>query len=67
MVGEIVDFLAHGCLPADRHKAREVRRTATRYVLQDGVLYRRTFDGVLLRCLTKEESVNAMKEAHQGS
>lgn len=65
--GCIVDFLAHGRFPKDRHKARDVRRVATQHVLEDGILFRRVLDSNLLRCLTKEESREAMREAHQGS
>lgn len=32
-----------------------VKRLATRYVLLANVLYKRSFDGVLLRCLDDEE------------
>ena len=62
--GHIIDFLFEGRLPDDSHKAREVRRMCTRYVLNEGILYRRGFDGVLLRCLTKEESLQAMCKVH---
>ena len=31
------------------------------------VLYKRAIDGVLLRCLTKQESLVAMREAHEGT
>lgn len=50
-------LLAHGRLPSNRHKACEVRRAATRHVLEDGVLFRWGLDGVLLRCLTHNESI----------
>lgn len=32
-----------------------------------GVLYRRELDGILLRCLTRDERKRAMQEAHKGS
>lgn len=62
-----MDFLAHGRLPEDHLKARDVPRVATQHMLEDGMLSRRVLDGNLLRCLTKEESREAMKEARQGS
>ena len=51
----------------DIHKARDVRRVATRHVLEDGILFRLGLDNILLRCLTKEESFEVMKEEHEGS
>jgi hypothetical protein len=32
----------------------------------DGVLHRRMVEGVLLRCLSKEEAYLAMGEVHEG-
>jgi len=36
--------------------SRRIRFQATKYVLLEGELYYRTIDGVLLRCLDKEEA-----------
>lgn len=63
----IIKFLSHDCLLSNRHKAREVHHATTRHVLEDGVLYRRELDGILLRCLTRDERKRAMQEAHKGS
>ena len=38
--------------------SRRIRFQATKYVLLEGELYYRTIDGVLLRCLDKEEAKN---------
>jgi hypothetical protein len=40
--------------------------SATKYVLLEGELYYRTIDGVLLRCLDKEEAKVLMGEIHVG-
>ena len=45
---------------------RKVRFQATKYVLLEGELYYRTIDGVLLRCLDKEEAKVLMGEIHEG-
>ncbi|XP_051141733.1 uncharacterized protein LOC127258782 [Andrographis paniculata] len=42
-----------------------VRLKALRFQLIDGVLYKRTFEGVLLRCLGPEESIKIMEEICQ--
>ena len=43
-----------------------MRFQATKYVLLEGELYYRTVDGVLLRCLDKEEAKFLMGEIHEG-
>jgi hypothetical protein len=45
---------------------RKVPLQALRYTLLDGELYRRTIDGVLLRCVGREEAKIAMREVHEG-
>jgi len=45
---------------------RSVRFQATKYVLLDDELYYRTLDGVLLRCLSNDESKSLMGEIHEG-
>jgi hypothetical protein len=47
-------------------KDRKVRRRALKYVVIDNMLYRRTLDGVLLKCLSEEEAKVAMGELHGG-
>jgi hypothetical protein len=51
---------------ADRKDRRAPRLLATQYILCDGVLYRRSYEGVHLRCVDKEEVEKLIKEVHQG-
>ncbi|GKD47564.1 reverse transcriptase domain-containing protein, partial [Tanacetum coccineum] len=39
----IVEFISKGTLPHEQKDARRIRRTAQRFELRDGVLYRRSF------------------------
>ena len=39
---------------------------AIQYVLCGGQLYRRSYDGIHLHCLKKEEAERVMEEFHQG-
>ena len=39
---------------------------AIQYILFGGKLYRRSYDGIYLRCLKKEETEKVMEEAYQG-
>ena len=59
-----VEYLSSGVLPADRNKARTLQRQATRYILVNGILYRRGYSLPLLRCITKEKAKELMKQAH---
>jgi hypothetical protein len=45
---------------------RKVRWQALKYVMLDNTLYRRTIDGLLLKCLGLDESKVAMGEVHEG-
>jgi hypothetical protein len=37
------------------------------YLNKDGVLYKRNFDWVLLRCVDDKEASQLMKEVHEGT
>jgi hypothetical protein len=45
---------------------RKVQWQALKYVMLDNTLYRRTIDGVLLKCLGSDQSKIAMEEVHEG-
>jgi hypothetical protein len=45
---------------------RKVRRRALKFVLDDGELYRRTADDLLLKCLGPNQARVAMAEVHEG-
>ncbi|XP_071932974.1 uncharacterized protein [Coffea arabica] len=62
----ITDYLNHGKLPEDPKKRVDIRRRAPRFIYYKGTLYRRSFDGVFLRCLGEDEAMQAMEEAHSG-
>ncbi|KAM1462601.1 hypothetical protein ACFX1Q_046629 [Malus domestica] len=62
----LINYLEHGMLPDDPKRRSEVRRRAHRFLYYKGTLYRRSFEGVLLRCLGEEEANQAMEEAHSG-
>jgi hypothetical protein len=51
--------------PSNKRDKR-VHQQALKYVVMDDELYRRTVDGMLLRCLGEEQSQLAMREVHEG-
>ncbi|KAG9442397.1 hypothetical protein H6P81_018251 [Aristolochia fimbriata] len=62
----IINFLPHSTLPVDLRERVQIRRTAPRYVFINDVLYRRSYEGLLLRCLSKQEGLQVLKETHGG-
>ena len=63
----IIEFLQYGRLPQDSKDKKDIIRRAPRFVLLNGVVYRRSLDGVLLRCLSDIESREALNEVHSGT
>ncbi|XP_073152772.1 uncharacterized protein [Henckelia pumila] len=61
-----VDYLKYEKFPNDPRQRVDIRRRATRFIYYKDTLYRRSFDGVFLRCLGDEETTRAMEEAHSG-
>ena len=64
---DIMKFLELKAYPdgADKRKHRSIRMMATQYILCRGQLYKRSYDGIHLRCLKKEEAEKVMEEVHQ--
>ena len=51
---------------ADKREHCSIRMMAPQYILYGGQLYRRSYDGVHLRYLKREEIENVLEEVHQG-
>ena len=49
---------------ADKRECHSIRMMAIQYILFGGKLYRRSYDGIYLRCLKKEETEKVMEEVH---
>ena len=62
----IIEYLQHGRLLDDERHKTEFRRRAARFIYYKGTLFRRSFDGLFLRCLGEEEAKQALEEAHSG-
>jgi len=64
----LIDYALHGLLPDDPKEAASVRRRSLRFYYDSTLktLYRRSYDGVLLLCLSHSEAQEALKEAHDG-
>ncbi|XP_074266986.1 uncharacterized protein LOC141590284 [Silene latifolia] len=51
-----LDWLRHNKLPDDKKEARAFRIKASRFILVDDILFRKSLAGPYLRCLDKEEA-----------
>ncbi|XP_022845301.1 uncharacterized protein LOC111368297 [Olea europaea var. sylvestris] len=60
----IIDFLQHQKLPDNPRRKTEIKRHASRFIFYKGTLYRRSFDGVFLRCLSNDEATQVVEESH---
>ncbi|XP_026440640.1 uncharacterized protein LOC113339337 [Papaver somniferum] len=59
-------YLEKGEVPRNRLEAHKLKSRETNYELRDGVLYRRSFLGPSLRCLTRTEGMEILKALHYG-
>ncbi|KAL0437742.1 UNVERIFIED_CONTAM: Retrovirus-related Pol polyprotein from transposon opus [Sesamum radiatum] len=62
----LIEYLKYGKFPDDTRHKTEVRRRSSRFILYRDTLYRRSFEGTYQRCLSGEEVLEAMTEAHSG-
>ncbi|XP_075524503.1 uncharacterized protein LOC142556892 [Primulina tabacum] len=53
-------------LPEDRAQAQKTKRQAPRFVFLNNILYRRSFQGPLLKCLSEKEVDYVLREIHEG-
>ncbi|XP_075633833.1 uncharacterized protein LOC142606352 [Castanea sativa] len=63
----IVTYLKDGRLLEERDKVEKLRIRSTKYVLIDGVLYKRGFSQPYLRCLAPDEANYVLREVHEGA
>ncbi|WZZ35213.1 hypothetical protein YC2023_018614 [Brassica napus] len=61
----LVWYLEDDILPEDRNEGRKIKKKAARYCLSQGKLYRRSFSGRYLRCLTPREAARILVELHE--
>ncbi|XP_075507440.1 uncharacterized protein LOC142544265 [Primulina tabacum] len=62
----ITDYLKEGKLPVDCREARKLKIKCSHYVIIGEVLFRTSFAGPLLRCLSYQEADYVLREVHEG-
>jgi hypothetical protein len=63
-ITETRTYLKDNILPNDSASAERIARFAKRYTLVEGDRYRRGANGVLMRCITREEGCELLIEVH---
>uniref|UniRef100_A0A2N9FRS5 Uncharacterized protein n=1 Tax=Fagus sylvatica TaxID=28930 RepID=A0A2N9FRS5_FAGSY len=61
-----LEYFIENVLPQTSQAATRLKKLATRYFVEGGILFRKGFHGDPLRCLSLAESQTVMKEAHSG-
>ena len=62
----LVRYLEDDIFPEDHNESRKIKKKAARYCLSQGKLYRRSFSGPYLRCVTPREATKILVELHEG-
>ncbi|XP_076920564.1 uncharacterized protein LOC143581740 [Bidens hawaiensis] len=62
----IINYLSSGVLPDKKANSRKIRHKVLNYTLQNGILYRRSYLGPLLRCVDPQDANYLLREVHEG-
>ncbi|XP_022013788.1 uncharacterized protein LOC110913248 [Helianthus annuus] len=62
----IIMYLQSGILPENKAEARKIQYKAEHYQMADGILYRKSYLGPLLRCVDAEDANYLIREVHEG-
>ena len=62
----MVAYLKDTIFPPDAKEARKLMNQASRYILYEGKLYKRSYSLPLLKCLRPSEADFALREVHEG-
>ena len=65
---DMIHYLQQEYLPEhwNSKQRRALRLKSASYQIIDGVLFRKNYDGVFLRCLEQEDASKVVKELHDG-
>ncbi|KAK1629030.1 hypothetical protein QYE76_003345 [Lolium multiflorum] len=61
-----LDYLIDQKLPEDEVHARQIIRRARSYTIVDGQLYKRSANGVFLKCVSSQDGIEILREIHAG-
>ena len=52
----LIEYIEHGRLPEDPRVRADIKRRAPQFIFHDKMLFRRSYEGLFLRCLDKKEA-----------
>ncbi|GAV56942.1 hypothetical protein CFOL_v3_00481, partial [Cephalotus follicularis] len=61
-----ISWLRDGILPEDPEEAKMLVYRSNRYQFREGILYKRSFSFLLLRCLAPSEADYILREVYEG-
>ncbi|XP_022014185.1 uncharacterized protein LOC110913669 [Helianthus annuus] len=62
----IIMYLQSGILPENKAEARKIKYKSEHYQMADGILYRKSYLGPLLRCVDADDANYLIREVHEG-
>ncbi|XP_071712340.1 uncharacterized protein [Rutidosis leptorrhynchoides] len=62
----ILQYIRSNILPEDSREARLVRERAPMYIIQDDILYRKSYCGPMMRCVGPIDTEMIVEEVHNG-
>ncbi|KAJ0454844.1 putative nucleotidyltransferase, Ribonuclease H [Helianthus annuus] len=62
----IIAYLQSGVTPESKTEARKLQYKACHYQMGDGILYRKSYLGPLLRCVNPQDATYLIREIHEG-
>ncbi|XP_075474944.1 uncharacterized protein LOC142505722 [Primulina tabacum] len=62
----LIAYITNHELPEDKARAQKIKRQAPRFVFLNKILYIRSFQGPLLKCLNEKEVDYVLREIHEG-
>ncbi|VFQ77991.1 unnamed protein product [Cuscuta campestris] len=65
-IADLIRYKKDGVLPGDETTAHLIKRRAPTYVIENGRLYKRSYNGTLLRCVDEARAGQIMEEVHEG-
>ncbi|VFQ78624.1 unnamed protein product [Cuscuta campestris] len=65
-MAELTRYKKDGILSGGETAARLIKRRAPTYVIENGQLYKRSYNGTLLRCVDETREEQIMEEVHEG-
>ncbi|XP_074356632.1 uncharacterized protein LOC141696382 [Apium graveolens] len=61
-----INYLEKGELPEDKGKAQRLKAKASKFFIEEGILYCRTFSSPILKCIGPGEAQYCLMEVHEG-